>query len=353
MTTPNEHDEDGVDEEFNRLIQGINFDEDEIAQDEVGEDEIGKSDFLIEDPFLSDLPSSNQGLDAPPSRRSAGMGADSSVGASSEAGGEAGIGPDSGSEIKSDGESDGEPGVDPSSAAGGSLSPDGTVLPEDSSSPSDPLLEDPLPSPDGPPVADGAPGVAGTVKRRCLALILSPIDSAAALRAALDMVGSPAPVVSFRPGTAVYMEVDLGSPTEASEADEMAALLGEDRPLPKEVNDMAILLSKLSAQGAVALVSWLSEDVSAEEIAATSSEAGSAEDRAEKANGSASLEGNIVAQRFVSGEPEERLSAGLVLASINLAAEELLLGRITVDEIDSWFNQGPWTGWLKGRGRRR
>lgn len=308
MTTPNEHDEDGVDEEFNRLIQGINFDEDEIAKGETGKHEAGKdetsgSDFLIEDPFLSDLPSSNQGLDAPPSLRSAGMAADPAEDASLEPDGEAGSGLDG----KSEGELD----------------------------------------------ADRSDVAAETVKRRCLALILSPIDSAPALRAALDMVGSPAPVVAFRPGTAVYMEVALGSPTEASEADEMAALLGEDRPLPKEVNDMAILLSKLSAQGAVALVSWLAEDVSAEEIAGTTGDGATSKADDEKSTGAPSLEGNIVAQRFVSGEPEERLSAGLVLASINLAAEELLLGRITVDEIDSWFNQGPWTGWLKGRGRRR
>lgn len=161
---------------------------------------------------------------------------------------------------------------------------------------------------------------------RCIAVILSPVDSAAALSAALNMVGASAEVVPASRGSAVYMDV----PQEGAEDDEeasMAALLGDDRPLPKQVVKMAELVSKLAKGGAVALTSWTSD-----------SDAG--------------LVGNIVARRFVNGKAEESLPSGLVLAHLDLGIEDLLLGRLTPAEVKDSYGKGRWTGWLRGPGFR-
>ena len=163
---------------------------------------------------------------------------------------------------------------------------------------------------------------------RCLAVILSPIASANALSAALTMVGSTADVVPTRSGSAVFMDVPqegTGDP-EADEAAAMAALLGDERPLPDSVDQMARLVSKLARQGAVAITSWTSD-----------SEAG--------------VVGNMVARRYVNGEPEDALPSGLVLANLDLVLEELLLGRVSVEEVRA-KRKGRWSGWLRGPGFR-
>ena len=64
------------------------------------------------------------------------------------------------------------------------------------------------------------------------------------------------------------------------------------------------------------------------------------------------MNGTIAAMRYVNGEAEVPLPSGLVLAGLDLAAEELLLGRITPEQVDDYREPGPWTGWLKGRGKR-
>lgn len=205
------------------------------------------------------------------------------------------------------------------------------------------------PEPDDPGSAAGRPGPA--VPRQpasdkpseasgWIALVLSPIDSPGALRAALDMVGSPGRVVQLGHTTAVYLDSATDSSAGAevatsTEDQELLALLGDDRPVPAAVDDMAQLVSKLAKPGAVALVSFTKEDPTAE----------SAE------GAPPALTGNILGRRYVGGESEEKLSAGLVLAGMPLAAEELLLGRLTPDDIPD-VPRGPWTGWLKGRGKR-
>ena len=54
----------------------------------------------------------------------------------------------------------------------------------------------------------------------------------------------------------------------------------------------------------------------------------------------------------MNGKVESALPSGLVLAGLDLSAEELLLGRITPEQVDDYREPGPWTGWLKGRGKR-
>ena len=159
-----------------------------------------------------------------------------------------------------------------------------------------------------------------TTKGTCRALILSPIDAPAALAAGLQLVGNSAPVIKVDTGSAAFLELEQSAPTEE---EEFMALLGEDRPVPEEVAAMASLISKMAGGGAVALTSWTSAD-------------------------SEGVSGTITARRFVNGLPEEKLSAGLVLAKAGEVAEELLLGRITPDEADALARRNKWTGFLRG-----
>ncbi|WP_242491729.1 hypothetical protein [Actinomyces minihominis] len=173
-------------------------------------------------------------------------------------------------------------------------------------------------------------GMTPLPKKSARSLVLSPVDAPAALRAALDLVGSPAPVVALGRNSAVYMDIEAGG--AESEAEEMMALLGEERPQPKEADQMARLLSKMSPLGAVALTAWTTEDPAGE--------------------GEPQVTGTIIARRYVNGEPEASLSSGLVLAGLELAAEELLLGRITPEQVEEFRGPDSWTGWLKGRRKR-
>lgn len=167
------------------------------------------------------------------------------------------------------------------------------------------------------------------------ALILSPVDAPRALRAALDLVGSPAPVVQLGSLTAVYLDEESDpSEEEVDEDAALLALLGDDRPIPEAVDKMAKLVSKLAKPGSVALVAFTAEDASVE-VGEGSPPA---------------LTGTILGRRYVGGKPEEKVSAGLVLAGLPLAAEELLLGRLAPSEVPD-LPRGPWTGWLKGRGK--
>lgn len=158
----------------------------------------------------------------------------------------------------------------------------------------------------------------------CRAVVLSPIDAPAALSAGLQMVGSSAPVLKVSLGSAVFMEVEQSRPTDE---EALAVLLGDDRPLPEAVDQMARTVSKMASGGAVALTSWTSFDAEG-------------------------VSGSITARRYVAGEPEQRLASGLVLANTDLVIEELLLGRITPEEAEAHTSRNRWTGWLRGPGFR-
>ncbi len=167
------------------------------------------------------------------------------------------------------------------------------------------------------------------------ALILSPVDAPRALRAALDLVGSPEPVVQLGSITAVYLDEksDPGAEETGEDAD-LLALLGDERPIPEPVDKMAKLVSKLAKPGSVALVAFTAEDTTVEVGEGVTPP----------------LSGTILGRRYVGGKSEDKVSAGLVLAGLPLAAEELLLGRLAPSDVPD-VPRGPWTGWLKGRGR--
>ncbi len=171
---------------------------------------------------------------------------------------------------------------------------------------------------------DPLEGFPEPAKGTCRALVLSPIDAPAALKAGLQLVGSPVPVIKTNKGSAAFIEVEQDQP---SEEEELMALLGEDRPIPEEVASLASLISKMAAGGAVALTSWTSA-------------------------GAEGVSGTITARRFVNGAPEQKLSSGLVLAKVGTVAEDLLLGAITPQAAESLTSGKKWTGFLRGPGFR-
>lgn len=101
--------------------------------------------------------------------------------------------------------------------------------------------------------------------------------------------------------------------------------------MPDVVDQVARAISRLSKYGAVALMSWLVEGDGVEP----------------------GVSGRISAQRYVGGEPEETIPAGLLLGAMPAATEDLLLGRTTpgdysdsVSADGSRKGGGP-LGWLR------
>ena len=176
---------------------------------------------------------------------------------------------------------------------------------------STPAAGDSLPSldPDDTPVDESLHLEGG---RLSVALVLAPISYPEALHS---------------PWTAVWLRVET-TPTDEEELD---ALLTGQRPMPDAVDRVARAVSNLSKYGAVALMSWLVEGDGVEP----------------------GVSGRISAQRYVSGEPEETIPAGLLLGAMPAATEDLLLGRTTpADYKDSVAADGSCQGggpfgWLR------
>ena len=136
-----------------------------------------------------------------------------------------------------------------------------------------------------------------------VALVLAPVASTQGLHAMLKLLGVEHDVVRLKPWTAVYLKVHAA----ATDEDEYEALLSDSRPMPDEVDHVARVLSKLSKYGSVAMVSWLVEG--------------------DGIDAEPGVSGQITARRFVSGEPEDDIPAGVLLGTLPAAAEDLLLGR--------------------------
>ena len=139
--------------------------------------------------------------------------------------------------------------------------------------------------------------------RLSVALVLAPISYPEALHSLLALTGVRESIVRLKPWTAVWLRVET-TPTDEEELD---ALLTGQRPMPDAVDRVARAVSNLSKYGAVALMSWLVEGDGVEP----------------------GVSGRISAQRYVGGEPEEAIPAGLLLGAMPAAAEDLLLGRTT------------------------
>ena len=179
---------------------------------------------------------------------------------------------------------------------------------------STPAAGDSLPSldPDDTPVDESLHLEGG---RLSVALVLAPISYPEALHSLLALTGVRESIVRLKPWTAVWLRVET-TPTDEEELD---ALLTGQRPMPD------------AKYGAVALMSWLVEGDGVEP----------------------GVSGRISAQRYVGGEPEETIPAGLLLGAMPAATEDLLLGRTTpADYKDSVAADGSCQGggpfgWLR------
>ena len=139
--------------------------------------------------------------------------------------------------------------------------------------------------------------------RLTVGLVLAPVPSPEALHALLELSGVRQAVVRLKPWTAVWLRVE----TVPSADDELEALLTGQRPMPDAVDKVARIVSRLSKFGAVAMMSWLVEGEGVEP----------------------GVSGQISARRYVRGEPEDDIPAGVLLGAMPAATEDLLLGRTT------------------------
>ena len=154
------------------------------------------------------------------------------------------------------------------------------------------------PGPDDTPVDESLHLEGG---RLSVALVLAPIAHPEVLHSLLALSDVRESVVRLKPWTAVWLRVET-TPTDEEELD---VLLTGNRPMPDAVDRVARVVSGLSKYGAVALMSWLVEGDGVEP----------------------GVSGRISAQRYVAGEPEETIPAGLLMGSMPQATEDLLLGR--------------------------
>ncbi len=186
-------------------------------------------------------------------------------------------------------------------------------------------LEAALRDPDDTPVDESLHLAGGKLS---VALVLAPIPSPEALHSLLGLTGIAEAVVRLKPWTAVWLRVE----TTPTDEDELEALLAETRPMPDAVDAVARTVSRLSKYGAVAMMSWLVEGDGVEP----------------------GVSGRITAQRYVGGEPEDAIPAGLLLGAMPQATEDLLLGRTTPADYDdsvsadggSKHRPGPF-GWFR------
>ncbi|WP_026460884.1 hypothetical protein [Schaalia suimastitidis] len=166
--------------------------------------------------------------------------------------------------------------------------------------------------------------------RLSVALVLAPLPSPGALHSLLALTGMKVTVVRLKPWTAVWLRVE----TTPTDEDALEALLADTRAMPQEVDAVARVVSRLSKYGAVAVMSWLVEGDGVEP----------------------GVSGRISARRYVQGEPEEEIPAGLLLGSMPQATEDLLLGRTTPQDYDDSISSdgstkkkpGPFT-WFRRR----
>ncbi|HHT40169.1 MAG TPA: hypothetical protein GX000_00770 [Actinomyces sp.] len=135
--------------------------------------------------------------------------------------------------------------------------------------------------------------------RRSVGLVLAPLRPASGVARMLGMYGLARWIVPIANQIVLYLELDEDADEEEAEFE---SLLGEDRPMPEEVDRFARVISKLSKYGAIAVVSNLSEEDSL-------------------------ISGSIAARRYVNGAPEDAIPGGLLINSIDSRAEDLLLGR--------------------------
>lgn len=119
--------------------------------------------------------------------------------------------------------------------------------------------------------------------------------------------------VDFRHSSGLFMQIQR-DPNKDEEL-EMAALLGEERPMPEAVD---VIASSMAVNGltVVALAAWLAEDADPNE---------------------AGISGFITARQYENGQPGEFLPGGLVVTQMGKRLEDLLLGAVNPEDMRGSF----------------
>ena len=163
-----------------------------------------------------------------------------------------------------------------------------------------------------------------------VAVVLTPLASAEALATLCAMSDLDCVVVPARSGAFAVKEL-----VSAHAEWDVSELLGGADTEPAEAAELASALSRLSRAGVVLLTADLATDVGIE----------------------SGLSGTITARRYADGEAGEEASAGLLLASVDQEAEDVLLGITRAQDVrgalrTSEIKPGRTMRWL-GRGLRR
>lgn len=138
---------------------------------------------------------------------------------------------------------------------------------------------------------------APVVNIRTVGMILTPFADIQQIAAILSVYKLSRWLVSFDGQVAMWLELDPEDPNN------MDRLLGDERPMPEECDRFARMLSKLSPVGVVAVVSNILEE-------------------------DGEVNGDVRARRYLNGEPEEIINAGMLIATMNYDLEDFLLGRL-------------------------
>ncbi|PFG38382.1 hypothetical protein ATJ97_0859 [Georgenia soli] len=186
---------------------------------------------------------------------------------------------------------------------------------------------------DTAPADDAAAPAGASGSPAKLALVLTPVASAPALAGLCAMAGIDVDVVPSSSGAVAALEIAAKAPVDDWDISQL--LGGEDGGFPPEAEEVAKNLSRLSRAGVVLLVADLATDVGIE----------------------SGLSGQISARRYTSGEPEDDVPAGLILAGADQVIEDLILGRTRPDQVKGHQRSGTLPRWkaarMFGRGLRR
>ncbi|TRW44885.1 hypothetical protein FJ693_11765 [Georgenia yuyongxinii] len=155
--------------------------------------------------------------------------------------------------------------------------------------------------------------------------MLTPVASAPALAGLCAMSGIDVDVVPTTSGAVAVLEI------AAREKDEwdIGELVGEagGPSLPPEAEDLAANLSRMSRAGVVLMTAELATDVGIE----------------------SGLSGHIHARRYIGGEPDGDVPAGLVLAGADQVVEDLILGRVRAADVNGHQRSGTIPRWKAAR----
>lgn len=184
--------------------------------------------------------------------------------------------------------------------------------------------------PERPEGDSGAPGATSAAEalapgagRRLIAVVLTPIRSAAALAGLCAMASIEAEIIPSKNGALAVRVL----PAEAADDPEML-LTGA----PGAATELAATLSRTAKAGVVLLTAQLGE-------------------------GEEGLTGTITGRKYTGGEPGEEVPAGLVLANADDVLEALLLGTLAPQDAPGRVGPDsapPWrSGRLSNKPRRR